>query len=85
MRHAALKEQNEMASRIGESKKRKKMQSKSRKGKRVRGENGHVDEGDEEEGSDLASLIDDDSTEEYGQLTSESEAKSTSDESSDDE
>lgn len=85
MRHAALKEQNEMASRIGESKKRKKMQSKSRKGKRVRGENCHVDKGDEEEGSDLASLIDDDSTEEYGQLTSESEAKSTSDESSDDE
>lgn len=86
MRHAALKEQNERESRIDDSKKRKKMQNKSRKSKRVRIENGHIDGSDEEEGSDIASLIDDDSTEEFGhEFTSESEAKSTSAESSDDE
>lgn len=88
MRHAALKEQNETRGRIeGRDKRKKLQQGKSRKRKRVRTENGHINESDDQEdGSDLASLIDDDSTEEFGpELTSESEAKSTSDESSDDE
>ena len=90
MRHAAARREEELLQgtkkKKNKSNKRKKNQNTSRK-KRVRTDDGLIHEsgGELDDGSDLASMIDGESAEEFGDdFTSESEAKSTSDESSDD-
>lgn len=89
MRHAAARREEELlqgTKKKNKSNKRKKNQNTSRK-KRVRTDDGLIHEsgGELDDGSDLASMIDSESAEEFGDyFTSESEAKSTSDESSDD-
>lgn len=84
MRHAAAREEQELE----RTNKRKKHQC-ARNRKRVRTEDGSVkyNESDDDDGSDLASMIDDDESAERfeNDFTSESEAKSTSGDSSDDE
>lgn len=88
MRHAAARREEELlrgTKKKNKSTKRKKNQNTSRK-KRVRTDGFiHESGGELDDGSDLASMIDGESADELGDYsTSESEAKSTSDESSDD-